>query len=116
MTQPMLPAVRTARTRSDLTPQQLRFLEAVQRLHFGVIRNLAIRAGQPQFDDVTEVLRLQKLGVEAPRYVPEAGNFLLKAKFVQILLAFAQIGDGRITEIEVRDGLPQHFVAKEQLG
>jgi hypothetical protein len=79
----------------------------MQRLHFGQIIGLRIRAGQPILDPPPRLVRDRKLGSESvPRPAEERANFLLKEQVVDLFDYFGEIGDGVIDLIDVRHGLP----------
>jgi hypothetical protein len=90
-----------------LPPAGQRLVELMQRLHFGQILDLHIRAGQPVLNPLPRLVRDRKLGSEpTPRPASAREDFLLKEQVVELFAYFEHIGDGVIDLIEVKHGLP----------
>ncbi|HEY7424644.1 MAG TPA: hypothetical protein VH682_10480 [Gemmataceae bacterium] len=93
--------------KASLPPAGQRFVELMQRLHFGQILDLRIRAGQPVLNPLPRRVRDRKLGSDpAPRLASPREDFLLKEQVLDLFAYFDQIGDGVIDLIEVKHGLP----------
>jgi hypothetical protein len=93
--------------KKSLSPSRQRLIELMQRLCFGQIVGLRIRAGQPVLDPLPQFIRDRKLGSEpVPRPASPHDDFLLEAQVLELFAYFDQIGDGVIDLIEVKHGLP----------
>jgi hypothetical protein len=80
----------------------------MQRLNFGRIENLEIRGGEPVLDPVPRVVREHKFCADnGPR--PEAGrDCVLKNQVGDLMHLLDNLGDGTITVLSVKHGLPFH--------
>ncbi|MBP3954764.1 hypothetical protein J8F10_05635 [Gemmata sp. G18] len=88
------------------TPRQ-RLIELLQRLNFGRVENLHVRAGEPVFDPPPATVREHKFaGENGPR--PEAGrpDVVLKAQHLDLMALLDAIGNGTVTVLAVKHGLP----------
>jgi hypothetical protein len=93
--------------KGSLPPAGQRLVELMQRLHFGQILGLHVRAGQPVLNPLPRLVRDHKLGSEpAPRPASASEDFLLKEQVVELFDYFEQVGDGVIDLIEIKHGLP----------
>ncbi|MHC5055206.1 MAG: hypothetical protein ACYTKD_10880 [Planctomycetota bacterium] len=96
-----------AATKARLTAPKRRLVELMQRVNFGRIERLAVRAGEPVFDPPPRVVREIKLGRESgPRPEMALGDFSLKGPVRQLLDGLARLGDGVVQSVEVKHGLP----------
>src|SRR5262245_55603594 len=94
-------------TKSSLSDPQHRLIELMQSLNFGRIEGLRVHSGQPVFEPAPRVIQKLKMGGEnGPR--PEVGlqDFWLKRQTVEMLRAITELGDGEVSVIEVKHGLP----------
>ena len=79
----------------------------MQRLNFGRIENLRVRAGEPVFDQAPKVIQKVKIGGEnGPRPELSCEDFLLKKQTLELLQAISDLGDGTVLSIDVKHGLP----------
>jgi hypothetical protein len=104
-------------SKSSLSDPQHRLIELMQSLNFGRIEALRIHGGQPVFEPAPRVIQKLKMGGEnGPR--PEAGlqDFWLKQQTVEMLRAIAELGDGVVSVIEVKHGLPYAVEIERQPG
>jgi hypothetical protein len=93
--------------KGSLPPARQRLVEMMQRLHFGQILGLHIRAGQPVLNPLPRLVRDRKLGSEPiPRSASAQEDFLLKEQVVELFAYFEQVGNGVIDLIEIKHGLP----------
>ncbi len=91
----------------SLSPNERRLLERMQRLGFGTIRGLHVRAGEPQFDPPFKVSRTWLArGRNAPRLESDLADFILKDEQASFFRELHAIGDGIIDILKVHDGLP----------
>ena len=93
-------------TKSVLSDSQSRLVELLQRLNFGRVEGLHVRNGEPVFDPAPRVVQKVKMGADnSPR--PEAAlrDFLLKHQTIEMLQAIADLGEGKVLTIEVKNGL-----------
>ena len=95
------------RRSQDLTPGERRLVMLLQRINFGRLRNLLIRAGQPMFEPRPYLQRDHKFGGQnGPRAELGLDDFVLKIEVVEMLRQFRALGNGVIVNLEVRGGLP----------
>lgn len=102
-------------TKSSLTPARRRLLELLQRLNFGRVEGLTVRAGQPLFDPAPCVTREVKFCADnGPR--PEAGSpdFTLKGQQAELFDQLDRLGDGVVQLLEVKHGLPFRMLLAER--
>ncbi|AMV25247.1 hypothetical protein VT84_12680 [Gemmata sp. SH-PL17] len=88
------------------TPRQ-RLIELLQRLNFGRVEHLRVRAGEPVLDPPPATVREHKFaGENGPR--PEAGrpDVVLKAQHLDLMALLDAIGNGTVTVLTVKHGLP----------
>ena len=92
-----------------LSPARRALVAVLQRLNFGRVEGLTVRAGEPVLDPPPRVVREHKFGGEnGPR--PEAGlpDFGLKPQVLDLLAVLDEVGDGTIPVLTVKHGLPFH--------
>ncbi|MEO7649486.1 MAG: hypothetical protein ABIZ80_03395 [Bryobacteraceae bacterium] len=94
-------------TKSSLPAPERRLVELMQRLNFGRIEHLRVQAGTPVFDPPPRVVQKLKMGGDnGPRGEALLPDFWLKTQMAEMLAALADLGDGEILAIEVKNGLP----------
>jgi hypothetical protein len=99
--------MRTATNKASLSAPRQRLLELFQRLNFGRVEGLAVRAGEPVLAPPPRVVRDVKFGGEnGPRAEFGAGDFRLKAQAAELFAYLDDLRDGTIDVIEVKNGLP----------
>ncbi len=102
-------------SKGSLTAAQRALTETFQGLGFGRIEGLIIRNGQPVLDPRPRIVRAVKIkGRNGPRKESRLADFQLKAELVEFFGHLTSIGNGVIELIEVRDGLPCHFMIPEE--
>jgi len=90
-----------------LSPARQRLIILMQRLYFGTIHDLRLRAGEPVMDPLPRIVRRRKNGGRnQPRPQADADDFALKREWVEFFADLDAIGDGVILMIEVMHGLP----------
>lgn len=95
------------KTKSSLLLSQRRLLEVMQKLNFGRIEDLQVRAGEPVFSPAPRIVQKLKIGGEnGPRPEIACEDFWLKSQVIELLEAIASLGDGSVLAIEVKHGLP----------
>ena len=102
------PAPRGATTKGNLSPARQRLVELMQRLNFGRIDHLEVRGGEPVLDPMPAVVREHKFCADnTPR--PEAGrDCKLKNQVADLMALLDEIGDGTISVLSFKHGLPFH--------
>lgn len=94
-------------TKSVLSEAQSRLVELLQRLNFGRVEGLHVRNGEPVFDPAPRVVQKLKMGADnAPRPEAVLRDFLLKHQTIEMFQAIADLGEGQVLAIEVKNGLP----------
>jgi hypothetical protein len=102
------------RTRADLPESRLLLLREMQRVNFGRLESLVIRAGEPVIDPRPTIVREHKFGGEnGPRPEIERDDFDLKRQVVELFEFFDQLQDGKIDVLEIRHGLPFRMIVTE---
>jgi len=94
-------------TRSSLSPARRALVAVLQRLNFGRVEGLVVRAGEPVLDPPPRTVREHKFaGENGPR--PEAGlpDFALKPQVLDLMGVLDALGDGTIAVLSVKHGLP----------
>lgn len=99
--------------KSSLSANRRRLVELMQRLSFGRIENLILRAGEPTWEAAPRVVREVKFGGDGARRETACADFELKAPMVEFLRELDDLGDALIESIEVKHGLPFRMVVEE---
>jgi hypothetical protein len=100
--------------KSSLTPSQQKLLTEMQRINYGRIEGLVVRAGQPVLDPRPRIIREIKFGGEnGPRAESAKADFALKAQVRDLLAQLEALGDGVIPCIEIQRGLPFRMTLEE---
>jgi hypothetical protein len=95
------------RNKTDLTPRQRYLIELMQTIHFGCIRHLTVRDGEPEVTPDTVIEREIKLGGQnGPRPERDQDDFALKHEVVALLEQLAHLDTGSVCLLEIKHGLP----------
>lgn len=104
----------SAPTKSSLSEPQHRLIELMQRINYGRIEGLVVRAGQPVLDPRPRIIREIKFGGEnGPRAESAKVDFALKAQVRDLLAQLEALGDGVVPCIEIQRGLPFRMTLEE---
>lgn len=96
-----------ATLKSDLSPSRAKLLETMQRVGYGWIKGLPVKAGEPVLDPSPRTVRRVKFSPEdSSRFEPKHRDFQLKGQVVRLFSEFDRLGEGTEVSIEVKDGLP----------
>jgi hypothetical protein len=99
-----------------LTDGQRRLIDLCQRVRFGRVYSVAVCRGEPVVKSGVRWTRLVKVGGEnGPHPAADIDDFVLKREVREFLTLIAELGDGAIQTIEVRNGLPVSFEVAETL-
>jgi len=99
-------------TRSSLNPGQLRTVEIIEALGFGVIERLLIRGGLPCYEPEPRIVQTIKLSSEADRQPDRTyADLTLKKEFESLFDQLSRLGDSTV-DIEIRHSLPFRLVAE----
>jgi len=100
--------------KSDLTPARRWLVENMQEIGFGRIKQLVIGNGQPLKRPPPRMYRDHRLtGGNCRRREAQILDFILKDQVVHLFEEFDRIGNGVISSLEVRDGLPYGMTLEE---
>lgn len=100
--------------KSSLTPSQQKLLTEMQRINYGRIEGLVVRAGQPVLEPRPRIIREIKFGGEnGPRAESAKADFALKAQVRDLLDQLEALGDGVVPCIEIQRGLPFRMTLEE---
>jgi hypothetical protein len=101
-------------TKSSLNPDQLRTVEIIEALGFGVIERLLIRRGLPRYEREPRIVQTIKLDSE-PEWQPDRGraDLPLKREFESLFDHISRLGDATV-DIEIRHSLPFRLVAERR--
>jgi hypothetical protein len=103
-------------TKRSLTAAQRALIDTFQWLNFGRIENLVIRNGDPVLDPRPRIVRAVKIhGANGPRREARLDDFIVKAELAEFFEHLTRIGSGVIELVEVRHGLPCHFMIQEEM-
>ena len=93
--------------RSSLSPARQRLVELMSEIGFGRIEGLPVRAGEPVLNASLRVFREVSFGKgQMPRTRPVSDDFALKQEVLDLFSHLDGIGDGRVSKLELRHGLP----------
>jgi hypothetical protein len=96
-------------TKHFLSPARKWLVELMQRINFGRIEGLHVRAGEPLLAPPPQVVREHKFaGENGVRTELAACDFMLKSQLMDLFHLLDEIGDGTITVLTVKHGLPFH--------
>ena len=99
----------------SLTPARQQLVRLMQKLHFGMLRNLRICSGQPDLDSTLEIVEDVKLdGQRGPRPEHALDDFQLKDQVLEFLHELDRLGTGTVTEVAVRHGQPCRLLITRQ--
>ena len=105
----------TVKTKSGLSKGRCSLLELMQRMDFGRIEGLVVRAGEPVVDSGARIIREIKLGGEhSSRTELERGDFELKAQVIELFQCLSEIENGTIACVDVKHGLPFRLVIEQE--
>jgi hypothetical protein len=95
----------------QLSAPRQTLLRLFQSVNYGQIEDLEVRSGEPVFNPAPRVLIDVRLtSDEAPRPERELGDFALREEIVRLMDRLGEFGDGSVTLIEIRAGLPRRMV------
>ena len=106
---------RSGVTKCGLSGPRQRLVEIMQKLNFGRIENLAVRAGEPAFDPAPKIVRDIKLGggENGPRAELARDDFVLKNQVVEMFDHLSRLDDGSVAVIHVAHGLPCRLTVEQ---
>lgn len=100
--------------KQELPPPHQWLIEQCQRINFGRLEGLVVRAGRPVFDPPPRVVREVKFGSEnGPRPEIAKADFALRTQIRELLAQLEALGDGVISTIEIKHGLPFRMIVEE---
>jgi hypothetical protein len=100
--------------KSDLTVALKWLVENMQKIGYGRFKQLVIINGQPLTDPPPRIYRDKRLtGQNSQRTEAQLADFILKEQVVKLFEEFDRIGNGVISRLEVRDGLPYGMTLEE---
>ncbi len=103
-----------ADVKSGLTPEQQLLVREMQRVNFGRLEGLVVQDGRPRFEPRPRVVREIKFGAEnGPRPEAAKADFALKAEVRELFAQLEALGDGIISSLEVKHGLPFRMTVEE---
>jgi len=101
-------------TKSSLSPSQLRTVEIIEALGFGVIERLLIRGGLPCFEPEPRIVQAIKLGSDPERQPDRScADLTVKKEFESLFDQLSRLGDATV-DIEIRHSLPFRLVAERR--
>jgi hypothetical protein len=101
-------------TKAMISVPRRQLLEMMQRLNFGRIENLRLRAGEPAFEPAPRVIQDIKIGGEnGPRKETARDDFELKSQVLELFEHLTEIGNGSIALLEIKHGLPFRLVIEK---
>jgi hypothetical protein len=104
-------------TKSSLSDAQSRLIQLLQQINFGRLELLQVRGGEPMFEPPPRIIRKLKLGADnAPRPEASLQDFWLKHQTVEMLQEIADLGDGEVLSIEIKNGLPFLIEIEHSIG
>lgn len=84
-------------------------MRLLERVHYGRVHDLQVRAGEPVFEPPPRVARTYRLTAGAsadPRPQVLADDFAVRKEVVELMRRFAELGDGVVLRMDVLDGAP----------
>ena len=103
-------------TKQGLAPEQQRLLTVFQHLRYGRIPVLRIEGGLPVLGSGLGCVRTVKvLGENAPHPAAQSEYFELRREVTDFFRMLAELGNGEVRDLEIRNGLPFSFELVETL-
>lgn len=94
-------------TKARLSAAKRRLVELMQRVGFGRIEGLPVRAGEPVLDPPPRVVREIRFGASnGPRRELGLRDFALKTQVGELFQHLGRVGDGMVRSLEIKHGLP----------
>lgn len=104
-------------TKLALSPKKQQLVELCQRVNFGSLKDLKVRAGEPVLDPPPIILRTCKFrGENGPHPASARHDFELKDEIKELVEIFDREQTLDIEELVVVDGLPVRMTIKETTG
>jgi len=102
--------------KTDLTANQGQLVAKMQWLNFGHIDGLHFLNGDPLFEPPPRIIREFKF-VRENGSRPEAAkaDFALKAEVIDLFAQLEALGNGVVTRLEVKHGIPFRMIIEEDL-
>lgn len=101
-------------TLASLPPARERLVKLMQEINFGRVEELAVGRGEPLFDPPPRIIREVKFCSEqGPRPELAKEDFQLKAQVRELFAQMEAMGEGVISRIEVKHGLPFRMIVEE---
>lgn len=86
----------------------------MQKIHFGRIKELRVRHGEPVMEPPPRVVREIRFGIEnGPKRRVKRNAFTLKAQVCDLLAQLEALGEGTVKCIDIQDGLPFRMIVEE---
>lgn len=100
--------------KSQLSEARQRLLESMQRITFGRLEGLVVRAGEPVFDPPPRVVREFKPGSSnGNRPEAQLPDFRLRKELAELFDYFSRVQNVTILSIEILHGLPFRVTVEE---
>ncbi len=101
-------------TKTSLNPDQLRMVEIIEALSFGVIEGLLIRDGLPCYEPEPSLVQSIKLD-SAPETLPDRkeADLTLRIEFERLFNQFNQLQEG-VVDVEFRHRTPFRLVVRRR--
>jgi hypothetical protein len=90
-------------------------VEVFQRVRYGAVLRLPVRAGEPVLGGLQWVRKVKVLGDNDAHPAIDREDFALRHEVVEFFRLLDRVGDGVVTNVEVRNGLPFCFEVEESL-
>jgi hypothetical protein len=95
----------------QLSPPRQSLIRLCQSINYGSIEDLTVRSREPVLSDSPLVLADVQLNAkDQPRPEATLSDFVLSTELVRLVSLLDQIGEGKISRIETRAGLPRRDV------
>ena len=100
--------------KDDLSTARQRLIDEMQRINFGKLTGLCIHKGEPHFDPPPlRVYELKFGGDNGPRPELSKTDYALKDQVHELFAMLEDIGDGVVSAIEIKHGLPFRMIVEE---
>jgi hypothetical protein len=96
----------TTLKKNNLSPARQELLALMQSTHFGKIKNLSVKDGQPILVPPPRIVRKIKLAAANKCRTAGPGDFTLKKETTEFFAQLDRLGTGVVKCIEVKNGLP----------
>jgi hypothetical protein len=102
-------------TMRSLSPERRALVRIFQKIRFGRIPALVVRAAEPDCGAGVRAVRMVRvLGENGPHQMMSADDFALRREVREFFVRLDELRNATLVDVEVRDGMPISFEVEER--